>query len=63
MRAKNKYSNKLDRPLPEIAQSFADKFISSYGITDAEQVAKLVWEKVVASRKSLERKYGKRKQR
>ncbi|KKN53852.1 hypothetical protein LCGC14_0598110 [marine sediment metagenome] len=59
MRARNKQSNKLDKPLPEIAQSFADRFISGYGIVDAEQVAKLVYEKVVASRKSLERRYGK----
>lgn len=59
MRARNKRSNKLDRPLPEIAQLFTDRFISGYGIADAEQIAKLVWEKVVASRKSLERKYGK----
>ena len=34
------------------------RFISSYGIKDAEQVAKLVYEKVVASRKGLERRYG-----
>ncbi len=61
MRARNKRSNKLDKPLPEIAQSFADQFISSYGIADAEHIALLVWEKVVASRKGLERKYGKRK--
>jgi len=56
-----KRSNKLDRPLPEIAQVFADRFIAGYGIKDAERVAKLVYEKVVASRKGLERKYGKRK--
>jgi len=55
---KRQCSNKLDKPLPEIAQSFADRFIASYGIADAEQVAKLVYEKIVASRKSLERKYG-----
>lgn len=61
MKRKRKRSNKLDRPLPEIAQSFADRFIASYGIADGEQVAKLVYEKVVASRKSLERKYGKGK--
>lgn len=58
MRARNKRSNKLDKSLPEIAQSFADRFIAGYGIKNAEQVAKLVWEKVVASRKSLERRYG-----
>ena len=56
-----KCDNKLDKPLPEIAQSFADRFVASYGIKDAEWIAKLVWEKVVASRKSLERKYGDRK--
>lgn len=59
MRRKRKRNNKLDRPLPEIAQSFADRFIAGYGIADAERIAKLVWEKVVASRKGLERKYGK----
>ena len=58
MRARNKTSNKLDKPLPEVAQSFADRFISGYGIADAERIAKLVYEKVVASRKSLERRYG-----
>ena len=61
MRARNKDSSKLDKPLPEIAQSFADRFIASYGVKDAERVALLVYEKVVASRKSLERKYGKDK--
>ena len=61
MRARHKRNNKLDKPIPEIAQSFADRFISSYGIADAEQVAKLCYEKVVASRRGLERKYGKRK--
>ena len=58
---KRKKNIKLDKPLPEIAQSFADRFIASYGIVDAEQIAKLVYEKVVASRKGLERKYGNRK--
>lgn len=57
----HKRSNKLDRPIYEIAHSFADRFISSYGIIDAERVSKLVYEKVVASRKGLECKYGKRK--
>ncbi len=59
MRARNKRSNKLDKPLPEIAQSFADRFISGYGIVDAECIALLVWEKIIASRKGLERRYGK----
>ncbi len=59
-RTRNKRSNKLDRPLPDIAQLFADRFIAGYGIKDAERIAKLCYEKVVASRKGLERKYGKR---
>lgn len=54
-----KRSNKLDRPIHEIAQLFADRFISSYGIADAERVALLVYEKVVANRKGLEGRYGK----
>lgn len=54
-------SNKLDRPTYKIAQLFADRFIAQYGIKDAEQIAKLCYEKVVASRKGLERKYGERK--
>ncbi len=54
-----KRSNKLDRPIHEIAQLFADRFIASYSIADAERVALLVYEKVVASRKGLERRYGK----
>ena len=56
-----KRSNKLDRPIYEIAQLFADRFISTYGIADAERIALLVYEKVIASRKGLEHKYGKRK--
>jgi len=60
-RKRKQRNNKLDKPIPEIAQSFTDRFIASYGIANAEQIAKLVWEKIVASRKSLERKYGKRK--
>ena len=56
-----KQSNKLDQPIYQIAQLFADRFISSYGIADAERIAKLVYEKVVANRKGLEHKYGKRK--
>jgi len=52
-------SNKLDRPLYEIAQLFANRFIGSYGIVDAERIAKLIWEKVVANRKGLEGRYGK----
>jgi len=56
-----KRSNKLDKPLHEIAEVFAARFIGQYGIKAAEQIAKLAYEKVVASRKSLERKYGNRK--
>lgn len=56
-----KQSNKLDQPIYKIAQLFADKFISSYSIADAERIAKLVYEKVVANRKGLEHKYGERK--
>ena len=54
-----KRSNKLDKPVHEIAGVFAARFIATYGIKDAEQIAKLAYEKVVASRKSLERRYGK----
>jgi len=54
-----KRSNKLDKPIHEIAEVFAARFIAQYGIKAAEQIAKLAYEKVVASRKSLERRYGK----
>lgn len=53
-----KRSNKLDKPIHEIAEVFAARFIAAYGIISAEKIAKLVYEKVVASRKSLERRYG-----
>ena len=59
MRARNKGNPKLDRPLPDIAQSFADRFIASYGIKDAERIALLALEKIRASREGLERRYGK----
>lgn len=55
-----KRSNKLDKPIPVIAQIFADRFISGYGIKYAERISKLVYEKIIASRKGLERKYGKK---
>lgn len=58
--SRKKLSNKLDKPIPEIARSFATRFIAGYGIKDGEQVAKLVYEMIVASRKSLERKYNKK---
>ena len=54
-------SNKLDKPTHKIAEVFAARFIATYGIKAAEQIAKLAYEKVVASRKSLERRYGNRK--
>jgi hypothetical protein len=54
-----KRSNKLDQPIYKIAQLFAVRFIGSYGIADAERIAKLVYEKVIASRKGLEGRYGK----
>ena len=56
-----KRSNKLTKPVHELAEIFAVKFIGGYGIKDAERLAKLVYEKVVASRKSLERRYGNKK--
>ncbi len=61
MRAKNKGSNKLSKPIPILAEIFADKFIAGYGIVDAETVAKLCYEKVVAKRKAMDRKYGGKK--
>lgn len=61
MRAKNKGSNKLDKPIPELAQIFAERFIGGYGIQDAETIAKLCYEKIVAKRKALDRKYGGKK--
>lgn len=54
-----KHKRKLNKPIPEFAQNFADAFICSYGIDRAEIIAKLVLEKIRASKKSLERKYGK----
>ena len=56
-----KKNTKYLHTLPVIAQNFADQLIAGCGIKDAEQVAKLCYEKVVASRKGLERRYGKRK--
>ena len=58
MQGKNKGSNKLNKPIPILAQIFADRFIAGYGIVDAEIVAKLCYEKIVAKRKALNRKYG-----
>ena len=56
-----KCNDKLTKPVHELAEIFAVKFIGGYGIKDAERLAKLVYEKVVASRKGLERKYGNKK--
>lgn len=57
--ARAKKNPKLERPIPDIAHVLANQLIAGYGIADAERIAKLVWEKIVASRKGLERKYGK----
>ena len=54
-----KQSNKLDRPIHEIAQLFAVRLISSYSIIDAERIALLTLEKIRANRKGLETRYGK----
>ena len=59
MRARNKRSNKLERPIPELAHNLSVRLIASHGIVSAEIIAKLTLEKVRASRKSLERKYKK----
>lgn len=56
-----KRNNKLDRPIPELAQIYADNLICRYGISHAEIIAKLGLEKIRASRKSLNRKYGSKK--
>lgn len=53
-----KRNNKLDKPIPELAKIYADNLICRYGINHAEIIAKLALEKVRASRKSLQRKYG-----
>lgn len=54
-----KRSNKLDKPIHEIAGVFAARFIATYGIKAAEVIARLALEKIIANRKSLERHYGK----
>lgn len=54
-----KKSNKLTKPIHELAEIFAAQLIAGYNIANAEQIAKLVLEKIIANRKSLERKYGK----
>lgn len=54
-----KKNPKLEKPIPELAHNLSVRLIASYGIAEAEMVAKLVYEKVVASRKGLERRYGK----
>ena len=59
MRAGNKRSNKLEKPIPELAHNLSVRLIGSVGIVEAELIAKLTLEKIIASRKSLMRKYGK----
>ncbi len=53
-----KKKTKLEKPIAEVAQNWAERFIAGYGIIEAEMVAKLTLEKIRASRKSLQRKYG-----
>jgi hypothetical protein len=54
-----KKNPKLEKPIPELAHNLSVRLIASHGIVSAEIIAKLVYEKIVASRKSLERRYGK----
>lgn len=55
---KQKKKKKFYKSIPETAQILADQLIAQHGIKSAEQIAKLTYEKVVASRRSLERRYG-----
>jgi len=50
--------HKLMLTIPQYAQSNADIFIAAYGIDRALIVAKLTLEKIRASKKSIERRYG-----
>lgn len=45
--------------IPKLAQSKADDLIAYFGIKHAELIAKLIYQKVKASAKRLEDKYGK----
>ena len=56
---RRKKNPKLEKPIAELAHDQSVKLIASYGIVEAEIVAKLTLEKIRASRKSLQRKYGK----
>lgn len=58
--AKPKSSNKLDKPIPELAKIHADNLICRYGIDHAELIVKLAYQKIIASKRALERKYGKK---
>lgn len=50
--------HKLLKTLPQYAESNANSFIAAYGVERAEIIAKLTLEKIRASKKSLERRYG-----
>ena len=61
MKRTRKKKTKHEKPIAEDAQNWAERFIAGYGIIEAEMVAKLTLEKIRASRKSLQRKYGSEK--
>jgi len=50
--------HKLMHSLPKYAQNHHDSFIAAYGMDRALVVAKLTLEKIRASKRSLERRYG-----
>jgi len=50
--------HRLEKSLPCYAESHSTQFIAAYGIDRALIVAKLTTQKIIASKKSLERKYG-----
>ncbi len=50
-----------EKPISELAHNLSVRLIASHGIVSAEIVAKLTLEKIRASRKSLQRKYGSEK--
>ncbi len=50
--------HRLLKTIPQYAESNATNFIACYGIDRAEIIAKLTLEKIRASKKSLERRYG-----
>jgi hypothetical protein len=55
---KKKKVHELLKTIPEYAKSNAETFIATYGIDRAEIIAKLTLEKIRASSKRLEEKYG-----